>query len=138
MQNKKVEKGAMTVKKWWNHFLAVACLLITAGAVIVLVYAALFGLWFGWVALSDCARDKKAVTVIQPKAETYLQENYPENDFVVVNADWNWYDNVYRIKVQSLSDQTVQFFLSYNTKTMELERDGYAEGWVDHIQTASD
>ena len=132
------ERGIIMLKKWWNTFLAGFFLLVIAVAAVVLMFAALFGLWVGWVAWSDSTRDKKAVTVIQPKAEAYLQEAYPENDFVVIDADWNWYDNVYRIKVQSQSDQTVQFFLSYDTKTMELDRDGYAKRWVDHTLTASD
>lgn len=110
------------------------CLIPVSGLLILAIGAAvLFGIAMGILWIQDRRLEHIAKTVIDVEAETYIQENYPDNDFVIEDAFYVFKDNCYRVKIQSPSSQDTHFHLDYDYKSLELVTDSYQtdviEGW---------
>lgn len=78
-----------------------------------------------WAWLSDLKHANIAQEIIDPKAAEYISQAYPDADYVLDNAYYDFKDNCYQVKVHSPSSQDTYFTLNYDNKTYELVRDGY-------------
>lgn len=91
----------------------------------ILLYGGIVGL--AW--LTDLTSSHVASEIIDPKAEEYISEAYPGNDYVLSDAYHVFKDNCYRVDVKSRSSQDTYFSLDFDYQSHELVNDGY-EAWV--------
>ena len=87
----------------------------------LLLYGGLLGL--AW--LTDLTSSQVASKIIDPKAEAYISQAYPDNDFILEDAYYVFKDNCYRVKVKSRSSQDTCFSLDFDYQSYELVSDGY-------------
>lgn len=98
-------------------------LFILLAALAIFIPACLF---FGYLQVSEWIKDRQVDTVIVPKAEAYLAENYPGNDFYIEKAYHSWYDSCYHVQVKSQRSADTYFSLHFNDrKDKELSYDSY-------------
>lgn len=98
--------------------------LVIAGIILyapLLIYGGLLGL--AW--LTDLTSSHVANEIIDPKAEAYISQAYPDNDFILDDAYYVFKDNCYRVNVRSRSSQDTHFSLDFDYQSYELVYDGY-------------
>ena len=88
-----------------------------------------------WAWVSDLKHANIAQEIIDPKAAEYISQAYPDTDYVLDNAYYDFKDNCYQVKVHSPSSQDTYFTLNYDNKTYELVRDGYESSVLSGINT---
>lgn len=75
--------------------------------------------------LDSMETSEEKIAQVDEKAAAYIAEQYPGNDFIVEQAVYVFKDNSYRVHVRSRSSQDTYFYLDFDWKTLEFERDSY-------------
>ena len=87
----------------------------------LLLYGGLLGL--AW--LTDLTSSQVASKIIDPKAEAYIAEAYPGNDFILDDAYYDFKDNCYWVEVKSQASQDTHFWLKFDSRSHEFVYDSY-------------
>lgn len=111
------------VKKRKGMKIALIC--IAVAVIAMIIFLLIIGAPVAWFIFSLSRNDRIAREVIQPKAEAYIAEAYPDTDFVLGEAYYGFKRMDYWVEVSSPSSKDTYFELSFNEDTYELCEDTY-------------
>lgn len=123
-----MKKLAKNIRYWLLMILLSLLIVILS---IGLFYAAILGV----ARLIDLRYDRIAEEIIDVKAAEYIEQTYPNNDYIVGDAYYVFKDNCFRVKVKSRSSQDTYFSLSFDYKTYELTSDNYERNVLGGLNT---